>query len=526
MSLQSAEKKLLIVVSDQFLASFFRCLLDDLLENMDYAATVIRFVESSKNRKFDIAIKIRNLINKMEYFYFLRVAKIPTILKINNPYLKKLHIKNFPRILQQDFQNYLHGNVPNIIINLTGLPLEKLLLDKDINSVIISPFNHTNQNSDLQNYATNDVIFQRDSTNFAIEICDLENRKISLILGRFMTQKYMALNQMRFMEYVKYYLRNYIDSPNFLKERNSKESNTDDSRAISVILLTKYIAFNLIEKFVHLYHSITNTNSDWHVFIAKKSKSLDDYSLPLKIRNPKGAYLADPFIITIDGKTVVFAENYNRSTNKGSIVFFRIESNSIGKIETAIEEDFHLSFPFIFQHNEKIYMCPETSEKREIRLYECLRFPDLWQFKETLIHNINAVDTIIFELNNLFWIICNVDAVGNKDFNTEMRIYYSKDLLGSSWNAHSGNPVYLDSKKSRNGGFLSNNKMPLRVNQVQGLNFYGKNFEVNEILQLDKDNFLESEISYPLPNSIVQKLGKHHLNDNEEYIVFDMITKI
>ena len=37
-------------------------------------------------------------------------------------------------------------------------------------------------------------------------------------------------------------------------------------------------------------------------------------------------------------------------------------------IGTALEESFHLSFPYIFEFNNDIYMVPESSKNRDIRL--------------------------------------------------------------------------------------------------------------------------------------------------------------
>ena len=46
-------------------------------------------------------------------------------------------------------------------------------------------------------------------------------------------------------------------------------------------------------------------------------------------------------------------------------------------------------------------MCPETSEKNEIRIYECVKFPIKWKYSRTLIKNIYAVDTILFQKNSM-----------------------------------------------------------------------------------------------------------------------------
>ena len=50
-----------------------------------------------------------------------------------------------------------------------------------------------------------------------------------------------------------------------------------------------------------------------------------------------------------------------------------------------IEEDFHLSFPYIFEHKKNIYMIPESAQNQDIRLYKCTNFPYSWQLEKVLI---------------------------------------------------------------------------------------------------------------------------------------------
>ena len=33
-----------------------------------------------------------------------------------------------------------------------------------------------------------------------------------------------------------------------------------------------------------------------------------------------------------------------------------------------LHEPFHLSFPYLFEHDGALFMCPETSENRDIRI--------------------------------------------------------------------------------------------------------------------------------------------------------------
>ena len=39
------------------------------------------------------------------------------------------------------------------------------------------------------------------------------------------------------------------------------------------------------------------------------------------------------------------------------------------------------TFPFIFESQESIFMIPETSQSKEIRLYKCKEFPFSWELE-------------------------------------------------------------------------------------------------------------------------------------------------
>ena len=69
---------------------------------------------------------------------------------------------------------------------------------------------------------------------------------------------------------------------------------------------------------------------------------------------------------------------------------------------------FHIQI--FFNNNEEIYMCPETSAAKDIRLYNVFNFPLNWELEKTLIQDIHAVDTNIFEFNEKWWMLSNIDS--------------------------------------------------------------------------------------------------------------------
>lgn len=45
----------------------------------------------------------------------------------------------------------------------------------------------------------------------------------------------------------------------------------------------------------------------------------------------------------------------------------------------VLNENFHLSYPNVFEYDGSIYMLPETFESNQLRLYKCVSFPYKWE---------------------------------------------------------------------------------------------------------------------------------------------------
>ena len=90
-------------------------------------------------------------------------------------------------------------------------------------------------------------------------------------------------------------------------------------------------------------------------------------------------------------------------------------------------------------------MCPETSEMKDIRLYRCLDFPLKWELEKTLIKDVSAVDSNIFEFNEKWWMLTNIDSSNSGEHCSELHLFYSSDLR-ANWKPHPLNPIIFDSK--------------------------------------------------------------------------------
>jgi len=243
------------------------------------------------------------------------------------------------------------------------------------------------------------------------------------------------------------------------------------------------------------------------------------------IKNPKNSYLADPFVIKYNNKTVIFVEDYSFKNRKGKISAYEINSESYKKLGTVIEEEFHLSYPFLIEDKEDLFMVPETHQTKDIRIYRCTEFPLKWKLHKILISGIGAVDTNIFKFNNKYWLFTNLDTSNSSDYSSELHIFYADNIESSEWKPHALNPVIFDSKKARNGGMIySEKKHTYRVFQKQGFDNYGESIGISRIKTLTENEYEEEIYMNVMPDFFKKISGTHSFSYNSGVLVNDFTT--
>lgn len=242
-----------------------------------------------------------------------------------------------------------------------------------------------------------------------------------------------------------------------------------------------------------------------------------------KIQNPKNKFLADPFVIKKNDNHYCFVEELDYKTNKGNISAYKINPSGYESLGVVLQEDFHLSFPFIFNYENQIYMCPETHEKKEIRLYKCLEFPNKWKFHKTLMKDVSAVDTIIFENNNKWWLFTNFDRSIVHDHTSQLHIFSSDNPLNDEWIPHDSNPVIFDPLFARNGGLIKSDNKIYRIFQRQGFDMYGNACGIARVSQLSTTKYDEEVCSIISAEFFKNIKGTHTYNFDSNLIVHDYV---
>ena len=255
------------------------------------------------------------------------------------------------------------------------------------------------------------------------------------------------------------------------------------------------------------------------------SNSWNDVTLwrSQKITNPKNRFLADPFVFKKDDIHFCFVEDYDYRSKKGSISAYKISTSGHERVGTILDEDFHLSYPYIFEYGDDIFMCPETHEKKEIRIYKCLEFPNKWEFHKTLMRNVSAVDTNIFEHNGMWWLFTNFEKSVVEDHECQLHIFYSDNPLTDQWHAHDANPVIFDPLVARNGGMIFDGKEIYRVFQRQGFDMYGEACGIAKIINLSATDYKEEVCATIEPEFFNDIKGTHTYNFNSNLIALDYV---
>lgn len=264
-----------------------------------------------------------------------------------------------------------------------------------------------------------------------------------------------------------------------------------------------------------------------HWSLAFVESEFDD--LPLwraqSIESPPGTYWADPFLFVLNGCHYCFVEEYDYEKARGHIAVLEYSDDAVRRIGEALVEPFHLSFPFIFEYDGNLYMCPETSEARQVRVYRCISFPDEWVHAATLMDNVGAADTMLFPHAGRWWLLTNMDRVPCDDYCNELRLYFGNDPLSDEWTPHPMNPIRVDSLGARNAGMYRAADAIYRFGQRQGFDLYGAGIEVFEIRRLDTDRYVESSIATIGAGFSRTGKGTHHLSSCAGLSVVDTVMQ-
>ena len=193
--------------------------------------------------------------------------------------------------------------------------------------------------------------------------------------------------------------------------------------------------FKAFVLFRHQRFSVGIVNSHWENAALSPAMIVD---------NPRAHFFADPFLIERDGRTICYVEDYSYRLDRGRIAALELRDDEVISLGPVVEEPCHMSFPYIFEYQDDLFMIPETFEAEEINIYRCTDFPMGWERYGSLMDDIEASDTMVFEHDGRWWMLTNLRPQGCLDFYSRLYAFYADSPLSEDWAPHPLNPIVID----------------------------------------------------------------------------------
>jgi hypothetical protein len=229
------------------------------------------------------------------------------------------------------------------------------------------------------------------------------------------------------------------------------------------------------------------------------------------VPDPGLRFLADPFPAVWRGETWLLAEDFDHRTQKGiiSAIPFGADGPS-GPPRPVLETPWHLSYPFLIEDGGEIWMIPESSSDRSVRLYRADPFPTRWVEEAVLLEGIEISDATIHRQGGLYWMFGASREGGGAPSDTLS--LFMADALAGPWRPHPANPILIDASAARPAGALvqRNGRLWRPVQDCRA--GYGRAVGLAEIIRLDEEGFDQVVRAVVRPGSEWRGRRLHTLN--------------
>lgn len=211
----------------------------------------------------------------------------------------------------------------------------------------------------------------------------------------------------------------------------------------------------------------------------------------------KSSFLADGFLLSGGDEPVILCEEYNHMREIGTICCL-----ADNKRNTALSHSYHLAFPYVFDHDGKTYVMPESAESKTLPIYSFDRKTKELKFLKNIMEGQCIIDPAWCFYNGFFWLFCGLKG---QEPNEKLFLFFS-DKLDGDYKPHPLNPIKVDPHGSRSAGtiFFRNGAL-IRPAQVS-IKFYGEYISMQRITKLSPFEFSEESIGEIKP----QQFGAHY----------------
>jgi hypothetical protein len=155
---------------------------------------------------------------------------------------------------------------------------------------------------------------------------------------------------------------------------------------------------------------------------------------------PRG-FVADPFALRVDDRWYVFYEAMDLWSRRGRIALSSSSDLRTWRHHgTVLSEPFHLSYPYVLQDGDDVYMIPEAFESGAVRLYRADPFPSRWVHVADLLTGPVLLDPSPFRTDAAWWMFVDTHESA---YAGRLELFMAQDLVGP-WTPHPMNPIVDD----------------------------------------------------------------------------------
>jgi hypothetical protein len=289
------------------------------------------------------------------------------------------------------------------------------------------------------------------------------------------------------------------------------------------------LALKLLRNLVKTKLQALFCHPQWNIGIVRAPvhRFLDPGALPEPQYLPglrKGTLRADPFGLMRNGRLTLLFEEVDYESSKGIITAVQVaESGAALSSQKVFDLPFHMSYPYLFEHDGQVYCVPETAENRRISLFAAADFPKSWEKVTDIGEGVSAIDTTVFNYEGRWW-IAFTDREEGADLS--LFLWYGQEVTGP-WTPHALNPVKTDARSSRPGGTPFLHKGILYRPAQDCSESYGAKIVINRVRRLTPDEFeeepaavVEPQRNGPFPD------GLHTLSSVGEITVLDALRTV
>lgn len=256
---------------------------------------------------------------------------------------------------------------------------------------------------------------------------------------------------------------------------------------------------------------------EWYVGYRNTSKNSNYYEI---VDPPKNQWIADPFLYEYKGNHYLFVEQYFVEKQRAGIGVFEIVDGKPINNKVIIENNYHMSYPCVFNYKGKHFIIPESSANKTIDLYVAEKFPYNWSHEATLLNGERYVDSTVYIKGEDILLLTyrkEKDCWKLVVFKLDMDKYQLTHLCEKKYTKNTGRPA----------GFLYYSDKLYRPAQDCSKK-YGEGLIIYEVDKIEKGNYSEhrsSYISYKDVKSPINIQRIHTINRDSQYEVVDFFKE-